>query len=299
MLTTKYTRVEGWVKRVNGKKAPEHLLKLRIPPAWTDVEVDPDPKAVVIAIGFDAAGRKQRLYSAAHVAGAKSAKFERIRGLLAEREDIRTEIESSLNNPKVRGKEREAYLAAYLIYETGIRPGSTGSAYGNNSQEGTETFGATTLQLRHVKECAKGVRLKFIGKKGVAQNLLVTNPYLVEEFLRRKRATLAYKTWLFDVSSSKVNQVIKELGSEGYTAKDLRTALGTSIALDELEGRKRWPKTKKGRKQVINDAIDKVASKLGNTRAISRSAYVDPAVLDEFVPDHVKESIAPKPKKAS
>src|SRR5689334_16011694 len=82
---------------VNGKPVPDHL-NIRIPPAWSNVKVNPDPTAPVIAMGWDAAGRKQRLYSVEHVASAKGSKFERVRALLSEWEDIRTQIEQDLNS---------------------------------------------------------------------------------------------------------------------------------------------------------------------------------------------------------
>jgi len=279
VLTTKFRRYNGWVKQVNGKRAPKHLIKLRIPPAWTGVQVDPDSDAVVMAIGTDAAGRTQRLYSASHMATAKDVKFTRVRELLAEWADIRTQIEWQLNDKTVPAKDREAYMVAYLIYETGIRPGSNVDTLAD-----VQAFGATTLQLRHVKQSPSGVRLRFVGKKGVKQNVLVTNPYLVRVMLKRKRSNHRWSSPLFNVSATKLRQVFRLLGSGKFVPKDFRTALGTSIALEIFEKRKRWPKTKKAQQQIVNHTLDKVAKQLGNTRAISRSAYVDPTVLDEFTP---------------
>lgn len=246
---------------------------------WTDVMIDTDPSAVVIATGIDAAGRLQRIYSAEHAMRAKSEKFQRVKALLAEREDIRLQIESAINDPSTSRKDREAYLVAYLIFETGCRPGSTA-----DTKAAKQAYGATTLQLRHVKPCARGVRLQFVGKKGVDQNILVTNPYLVELCLKRKQATTAYTTTLFDVSASHLRTIFKRLGSGDYSPKDFRTALGTSIALDILGSRKRWPRTKKGIKGIVNETLDTVAKKLGNTRAVAKDSYVCPSVLSEFVP---------------
>lgn len=253
-------------------------LKAAIPPAWTGVMFNDDPDAHCVCYGFDIAGRKQRVYSQDHVAAAKAGKFERVRMLLAEWEDIRTEIEGDLNDESIAHKEWEAALVAYLIYETAIRPGSANTRRGQ-----VQAFGAVSLQLRHVKPCARGVRLKFTGKKGVSQNVLVTNPYIVERLLERKHDNPSWSANLFDVSSSKLNEYIGKLGSGRYTAKDFRTARGTSLALELLGRRKRIPKTKKAIKAVVNAALDKVAKTLGNTRAISKSAYVDPAILERFV----------------
>ena len=278
MLTDNHQRTEGWVKQVNGLPAPEHLARLRIPPAWTGVLVDPDPAAVVLATGLDSAGRKQRLYSVQHLADAKAGKFERVRALLTEWEDIRTQIEGDLNDPNEALYEQA--IAAYLVYNTGMRPGSNADAA---LLTGIKAYGATTLQLRHVKRCARGVRLKFVGKKGVRQNVLVTDPFLVRVFLRRKKATTAWTTPLFACSAGKLREYVAGLGSGEYTPKDFRTARGTSLALELLGSRKRLPSAKSRRKHIVNAALDRVAKLLGNTRAISRSAYVDPIILERFL----------------
>lgn len=277
MLTAEFTRVEGWVKKVAGQPAPEHLLKLRIPPAWTDVMVDPNPRAVCVATGIDAAGRKQRLYSGQWIAQAKAGKFERVRALLAEAEDIRTEIEGHINDRGTDAKTREAALVAYLIFLTGMRPGST-----NDTKAEIQAYGATTIQLRHVKSCARGVRLKYVGKKGVLQNVLVTNPHLVRLMLARKKE-YGWSRRVFLCSAGTLQRYVHTLGSGLYNPKDFRTLRGTSIALDLLGNRKRLPRAKSKRRKIVNNALDKVAKQLGNTRAISRASYVDPTILERFL----------------
>ncbi len=273
---------------VRGEPLPEHLAPLykRFNPTekqlahanpWTDVKVDAAPGAVILATGYDVAGRLQRIYSPEHVASAKAGKFERVRALLTEWEDIRTQIESTINAKATPAREREAATVAYLIYETGIRPGS-----GSDPLAKVPACGALGLQLRHVKIAARGVRLKFIGKKGVAQNVLVTNPYLSRLFKARKADDPRWSRRLFRCSGSALSSYFKELGSGDYTPKDFRTARGTSLALELLGSRNRLPKAASKRKAIVNDALDRVAKLLGNTRAVSRSAYVDPSILERF-----------------
>lgn len=277
-------------KYVRGTELPEHLTSLykRFNPSqkqidagsnpWTDVHIDDNPKAVILATGVDVAGRLQRIYSTTHTENAKVSKFERVRELLSEWEDIRTQIEKDLNQ-KTEPIRHECAMIAMLIYETGIRPGSA-----SDTKAKVQAFGATTLQLRHVKPCANGVRLQFVGKKGVKQNVLVTNPYLVRVFMKRKKETTAWTTSLFEVSVNRLRDYFKGLGSGAYTPKDFRTARGTSLALELLSWRKRLPKKASARKRIINEALDKVAAKLGNTRGVAKNSYVDSWVLDRFLP---------------
>ena len=274
-----------------GTPLPEHLESLyrRFNPTekqvaagnnpWTDVMVDDDPDAQILATGFDVAGRKQRIYSSTHNASQKDVKFDRVRNLLSQWEDVRTQIEADLNRKNLDEKVRECALLAMLIYETGIRPGSN-----TDTLAQVKAYGATTLLLKHVKPCPRGVRLQFIGKKGVKQNVLVTNPYLVRVFVKRKRATTSYTTPLFEYGVGALRDYFKQLGSGEFTPKDFRTAVGTSLALEILGARKRIPKTKSARRAVVNAALDKVCAKLGNTRGIAKHSYVAPEIIERFMP---------------
>jgi len=272
-MTANFQRRGYKIVQVAGKKAPSYLASLRIPPAWKDVQVERNPRAACLATGVDEAGRLQRLYSDRHKAAASAGKFKRVRELLAAWDAVRAQIEKDLN----RKAPSDAALVAYLIFETGLRPGSTA-----DTRAKVQAFGATTLQLRHIKPAAGGVRLQFVGKKGVYQNVLVTNPYLARVLLKRKRATSAYTTPVFDVSAAGLRRYFATLGDGSYSPKDFRTANGTRLARELLDGRQRLPTAKGKRKQLVNAALDAVAKLLGNTRAVCRSAYVDPVVLARF-----------------
>jgi DNA topoisomerase-1 len=55
-----YLRANG--EPLRSKAALSRIRALVIPPAWTDVEISPDPDAKVQVTGIDAAGRKQYRY---------------------------------------------------------------------------------------------------------------------------------------------------------------------------------------------------------------------------------------------
>ncbi len=283
MLTAKFKKQPlgkdgrgGWtVVEVQGKPPLECVRKLRIPPAWYKVKVTTyHIPGKAIATGYDEAGRRQYLYHPDDVAHNKAAKFRKVMGLLEEWDDIRSEIMLGVR----RGKEEA--LVALLIHDTGMRPGGEG-----DTKAAVKAYGATTLLLRHVKPSAKGCRLKFIGKKGVPQNVSVQDPHLANEFLDRKGVGESPRAKLFQTDCGKLRAYFRTLGSGQFTPKDFRTACGTRLALELLGKRKLLPKAKTKRKKLVNDALDKVAKQLGNTRAISRSAYVDPQILVRIL-DH-------------
>lgn len=253
-------------------------VNVAIPPAWTEVMVETDPSKRVWVVGRDSVGRLMRIYSPEWVRNSKDAKFGRVRALILEWEDIRSELESVLNSSKTTSATYEAALVAYLIYNTGIRPGSRAEVA---LKTGIKAYGATTLQCRHIRPSPKGVRLKFVGKKGVPQSVLVVNPYLVR-VMRKRASEGSPRDPVFQCSDNQLRVFFDSLGTGQYTPKDFRTARGTMLATELLK-RSRWPRAKKARKALFNAALDKVAKALGNTRAVCKSAYVDPQVMEPWV----------------
>jgi DNA topoisomerase-1 len=84
------------------------------------------------------------------------------------------------------------------------------------------------------------------------------------------------------VSSQDVNDYLRETAGDDYTAKDFRTWAGTvlaAVALRELQG---FESEAEAKRNVVA-AIDRVAKRLGNTRAVARRAYVHPVVVDTYL----------------
>jgi DNA topoisomerase I len=84
------------------------------------------------------------------------------------------------------------------------------------------------------------------------------------------------------VDSADVNDYLRQLTGQDFTAKDVRTWAGTVLAACAL--RECGPCTSQTEaKQNIVQAIDAVARRLGNTRAVCRACYVHPMVLDAYL----------------
>ncbi|HEY0433493.1 MAG TPA: DNA topoisomerase IB, partial [Chitinophagaceae bacterium] len=99
------------------------------------------------------------------------------------------------------------------------------------------------------------------------------------------------------VDSGMVNEYIRNICSEGYTTKDFRTWLGTVYAIEELS--KLGPgETETQKKEKIVAAIDRVAARLGNTRAVCRKYYVHPAIITLYT-DNKLDAFVSKPRAKS
>ena len=100
-----------------------------------------------------------------------------------------------------------------------------------------------------------------------------------------------------DITSQDVNDYLREVTGQDFTAKDFRTWAGTVLAamalsvLDPFE-------TKKQARANIKDAIRAVSKLLGNTPVICRKCYVHPAILEAYLDGNSIEGLKRKAEEA-
>ena len=93
-----------------------------------------------------------------------------------------------------------------------------------------ESYGLTTLQDNHVKIAGSKMRFKFRGKSGQAQDIELEDPRL-SKIVKRCRDIPGWELFqYFDesgencrITSTDVNNYIREITGEDFTAKDFRT----------------------------------------------------------------------------
>jgi DNA topoisomerase I len=84
------------------------------------------------------------------------------------------------------------------------------------------------------------------------------------------------------VGSGDVNDYLREITGEDFTAKDFRTWTGTTLALAALEEIGPSPDEREAKSAIVR-AIDRVAEQLNNTRAVCRKYYVHPMVFEHYL----------------
>jgi len=260
----------------------KRIKSLAIPPAYTDVWICPDPNGHIQATGRDDRGRKQYRYHPKWREIRDEAKYERMLVFGQKLPGMRERLNQDLAR---HGMPREKVLAAVtkLLETTLIRVGNDEYAKGNDS------YGLTTMQHRHVEVEGSQVRFKFRGKHGKSHEIQLRDRRLARVV---KRCDELPGQELFsyvdeggvvrDVTSSDINAYLKEISGEPFTAKDFRTFFGTvlaAMALQEFEEVDSQAKAKRN----VTKAIEKVASKLGNTPAICRKCYVHPRVVESYL----------------
>ncbi|MFC5549008.1 DNA topoisomerase IB [Massilia aerilata] len=269
-------------ERVDDEATLKRIKSLAIPPAWTGVWICPQANGHLQATGRDARGRKQYRYHPKWREVRDEVKYERMIKFGKALPQIRKEVDRALSLP---GLPREKVLATivYLLEATMMRIGNDEYARENKS------YGLTTLRNRHVRIDGSEVEFRFRGKSGVYHNVKVNDRRLAR-IVQRSRDLPGQDLFEYldenkethTVNSSDVNDYLREISGEDYTAKDFRTWSGTVLAAIALQEFEKFDSEAQAKKNVVR-AIETVAEKLGNTPSVCRKCYVHPAVLDSYM----------------
>lgn len=266
------------------------IKALVIPPAWTDVWICPQANGHLQATGRDAKGRKQYRYHAKWRTVRDDVKYERMLNFGKALPAIRAEVDRALKLP---GLPREKVLATivYLLEATMMRIGNEEYARTNKS------FGLTTLHNRHVKVDGSDISFHFRGKSGVFHDIELHDKRLAK-IIARTRELPGQELFQYidadgerhSIDSSDVNDYLRTITGEEYTAKDFRTWSGTVLAALALQEFEKFDSETQAKKNIVR-AIESVAAKLGNTPSICRKCYVHPAVLEAYLEGSVVEAL--------
>ena len=269
-------------KTIRDSKELARIRALAIPPAYTDVWICPSLNGHIQATGRDARRRKQYRYHPKWREVRDETKFGRMLAFSEVLPRIRERVERDLSRS---GLPREKVLATVvrLLECTCIRVGNDEYARANRS------FGLTTLQDRHVEISDSNLRFEFRGKSGKMHEVSVNDRRLAR-IVQRCQALPGEDLFQYldeegvrqTIASGDVNDYIKEISGEEFTAKDFRTWAGTLLAVAALTETGEWSSQKQAKSNVLQ-AIDRVAEQLNNTRAVCRKYYVHPAVFETYL----------------
>jgi DNA topoisomerase-1 len=275
---------------VRDEETLARVRRLAIPPAWTEVWVCPSPRGHLQATGRDAKGRKQYRYHARWREVRDETKYDRMMAFGEALPRIRARTDQDLAQP---GLPRAKVLATVvqLLEKTLIRVGNDEYARANRS------FGLTTMRDRHVAVNGSTVRFEFRGKSGRSHTIDLRSRTLAR-IVQRCRDLPGYELFQYVdedgarqvVDSADVNEYLREISGQDFTAKDFRTWFGTVLAaraLSELEPCDSDTQAKRS----LAQAIEAVAGVLGNTRSVCRKCYVHPAVIDAYLDKSLADTL--------
>jgi DNA topoisomerase-1 len=260
----------------------QRIRSLAIPPAWRDVWICPDPSGHLQATGRDARGRKQHRYHSGWRKVRDEAKYDRILEFAAALPGLRKQTAADLARPAL-SRRKVVAAVVQLLEKTLIRVGNDEYARDNHS------FGLTTLQHGHARISGSTIRFRFKGKSGKFHDVAFNDARLARVVRRCQelpgRELFQYlddQGQVQDIGSADVNEYLREVTGQDFTAKDFRTWTGTVLAARALQEMKEFSSEGQARRNVLA-AIEAVAGILGNTRSVCRKCYIHPAIIDAYM----------------
>jgi DNA topoisomerase-1 len=268
--------------KVDDEATLKRIKTLAIPPAWTDVWICSSANGHIQATGRDARGRKQYRYHNRFREVRESTKYHHMLAFAESLPAIRGRVQEHLS---LRGLPREKVLATVvnLLEATLIRVGSDEYARTNKS------YGLTTLKNRHVEVEGSELKFNFKGKSGKIWKVKVRDRRIAK-VIRACQDLPGQELFQYvdengdnrDVTSSDINDYLRDISGEDITAKDFRTWHGTVLAALALQEFQKFD-SQAGAKRNIREAIQRVAARLGNTPTICRKCYIHPEIFTTYV----------------
>jgi DNA topoisomerase I len=272
------------------------IKSLAIPPAWREVWICPIAHGHVQATGLDAKGRKQYRYHPRWREVRDETKYDRMLVFARVLPKIRRRVERDLARP---GLPREKILATVvrLLETTLIRVGNEEYVRQNDS------FGLTTMRDRHVDVSGASLKFEFRGKSGIAHAIDLTDRRLAK-IVKQSQDLPGYELFQYideqggrhSIDASDVNAYLKEIAGEEFTAKDFRTWAGTVLAARALQEFQAFDSKAQAKRNVVQ-AIESVAKRLGNTKAVCRKCYIHPDVINLYMEGSLLQTLTRRVKK--
>jgi len=285
-------------KLVRDPETMRRIKSLVIPPAWTDVWICPNPNGHLQATGRDDRRRKQFRYHPRWREIRDETKYARMIAFARALPGIRRRVRKDMS---LGGMPRKKVLATVvrLLEVSLIRVGNDEYARENDS------FGLTTMRNKHVDVRGADLRFHFRGKAGKWHNVDIHDRNIAK-IVERCQDLPGQELFQFveddgsrrDVRSEDVNDYLREISGNDFTAKDFRTWAGTVLAAMALREFEKF-ETKAQAKKNIVAAIESVAKKLGNTPAVCKKCYIHPHVIDSYLEGTLVETLKQRAAKIS
>jgi DNA topoisomerase-1 len=264
---------------VRDARTLDRIRSLVIPPAWTNVWICARPDGHVQATGRDARGRKQHRYHAGWTTARNESKYGQMIDFARALPAIRKRVHADLRTAPLT-RTHVLATVVMLLEKTLIRIGNKEYARANKS------FGLTTLLDQHVQIDKSSVTFHFRAKSGVMQTIEVHDP-TVARIVKRCRQLPGDMLFQYvcpngkrqSVDSGAVNAYLREITGRPFTAKNFRTWAATVLAAKAVCGLPECTSDTAFKRNIVR-AIDTVAAKLGNTRAVCRGSYIHPGVFE-------------------
>ena len=281
---TRQRKGSGWAyfdgdNRVTDRDEIDRLNGLALPPAYVDAWYCKDAEGHLQATGKDARGRKQYRYHPDFRAKNEASKYDGCREFGEALPKIRKRVEKDLKKRKL-GKDAVLAAIVRLLDQEHMRVGNEQYARDNKS------FGLSTLRSRHVRKAKGRMKMRYTGKHGIVHEATITDASLKRIVAKCQElpGQMLFQYINGDgepqpISSSDVNDYIRDASGGDFTAKHFRTWGASVIFFDQLLA------SADDQRQTLKTVLEPVAEALGNTVTMSRKSYVHPCLIDALQAD--------------
>jgi DNA topoisomerase-1 len=183
---------------------------------------------------------------------------------------IRKRVETDLALPGLR-QNKVLATVVQLLQRTFIRVGNEEYARDNKS------FGLTTMKGRHVDVTGSKLRFRFQGKSGIKHDVDIQDRRIAK-IVAKVQDLPGQNLFQYldddgearDITSQDVNDYLREITGEDFTAKDIRTWAGTVLAAIALNAAGAF-ETKNKRKRTSKMQSARSQKYLGTRRQFVKS----------------------------
>ncbi len=257
--------------RITDRDEIDRLNAVGLPPAYRDAWYCPKPNGHIQAVGWDEKGRKQYRYHPDFREKREAAKYDLCAAFGRALPKLRKRVAADLRK-RSHTKERTIAAMVRLLDTCHLRIGNEGYAKANKS------FGLSTLRDRHASFRGSTLRLCYKAKSGKQKLLTITDRSL-SRFVKKCQDLPGQKLFQYvgadgephPVSSSDVNDYIRDAMGQDFTAKHFRTWGASVLAFEAL--------VSAPRDIGLKTMLEPVTEALGNTPAIARKSYVHPLLI--------------------
>jgi len=243
-ITRKKSGKKSWTyldpkgRTIKNRTQIEIYNKLVLPPAWTDVWINPKKRGHIIATGLDGKGRLQYRYHPDWTAVGAQAKYGGVADFADHLSALRKAYQSDV---RMKGMPKRKVVAAvvWLMDLKGIRIGNDEYARKNHH------YGLTTIQDGHIQfQGDRKAILQFRAKSGKDRHIVVDESRALVKLLKKCQEVGGVHPEVgddgqdlfryldatgkdLDIKSHHINQYIYDICGAHFTAKDFRTWMAT------------------------------------------------------------------------
>jgi DNA topoisomerase-1 len=262
-------------KVISDKKVIDYVKSLVIPPAYHDVKIFMEANPKILFEGFDDKNRRQQIYSGAHKKKASKDKFCHLLEFGQVLPNIESDIKKYITETKMT-KNKAISLMIKIIMMCGFRVGNL------KYQKLYGSHGISNIFKKHITESNDKMLIKFIGKKGVINECVISDKSIIVEMqklIKNKKQMDKVFTYLLNgeeqiIRAIEINKWLKAY-NPSLTTKMFRTWDTNILFIENTRSADDPSKlTLAARKKVVNISMQVISKQINNTASVCKKQYM-------------------------